>query len=256
MVTARTVAATFTAAALTAFLTPPSAHAAEYDRPCGRIRAGSANVVVLGDSTGNERHEWVYLTAQRLARKYPAATVRYSPWGLASGRYLPSTVVHRGTASAVMHVWNASAAGQSSRYHTVRLNRMLPKNTALVLVSHGHNEDKNYTDPAAPYPADAARWRSQYEALTSAVRAARPSARICVVLQNPKTAPRTTMAERNSVYRSVAAARGYGVTDVHATFVSHVGWQVRWMTDATHPNAAGQRAWAARVDAQVVDGRP
>lgn len=241
--------ATAALATATVLAGPAPVQAAEYTRPCARIPAKTANVVVLGDSTGNERYEWPYLTAVRLSQKFPAATVRYSIWGPASGRYLPSVVVRRGSGSVTMHVWNASAPGKSTAYHAARLGSMLPKAATLVLVSHGHNEDVGQPGP------DAVRWRQQYETLTSRVRAARPGARICAVLQNPQLLT-SVQAERNAVYRQVAAGRGYGVTDVHAVFTGRVGWQAGWMADNKHPNAAGQKAWAARVQTQIIDGRP
>lgn len=58
----------------------------------------SASWGVIGDSTGNAPDEWVYLTAQWFATRYPALTVKYHLWNDATQRYDQPTTIQLGAA--------------------------------------------------------------------------------------------------------------------------------------------------------------
>jgi hypothetical protein len=60
------------------------------------IESGTINVV--GDSTGNDSNEWVWLLAQSLAAKYPAYTVDHSLWNTTKQNYDPRSRIQAGTA--------------------------------------------------------------------------------------------------------------------------------------------------------------
>jgi hypothetical protein len=57
----------------------------------------SAALQVLGDSTGNEPTEWVYLLAQWLGTQYPRYAVRHRLWNDSTQTYDAPTVVSAGT---------------------------------------------------------------------------------------------------------------------------------------------------------------
>lgn len=65
-----------------------------------KLRRGLENcaLAVLGDSTGNDTFEWVYLTAQNLAAKYPAHTVQHRLWNDTNQNYDAATTIQTGTA--------------------------------------------------------------------------------------------------------------------------------------------------------------
>lgn len=44
-------------------------------------------IFVIGDSTGNDTDEWVYLLGQKIATKFPGYNVKYTKYDDASGRY-------------------------------------------------------------------------------------------------------------------------------------------------------------------------
>jgi hypothetical protein len=58
----------------------------------------SVAVQIIGDSTGNGTDEWVHLTAQWLATKYPAYRVTHRIWDPASQDYLAPIVIQPGPA--------------------------------------------------------------------------------------------------------------------------------------------------------------
>jgi hypothetical protein len=70
---------------------------------------GPLRLVVQGDSTGNATDEWVYLTAQAMAAKYPAHTHNYRLWDDTTQQYLQPTLLATGT-SGLAHVLTGSAA--------------------------------------------------------------------------------------------------------------------------------------------------
>lgn len=241
-----------------AFIALPAS--AAVDQPCHPITTPGSNsradIVVMGDSTGDATDEWVYKLTEKLLARYPAAEIRYTSWSKSSEAYHTSTQLRPPTSSTAptIQVWNASASGQSSRYHLARLSKMLPKVVSLMIVSHGHNEDKNYVSPYTPYPADDARYREQMENLTTQAEALRPVSQVCLQLQNPRINEPTIQAQRIVQYRSLADEYGYGVTDIHSLYTNYASWQTQWMEDSTHPNVAGEIAWADRTGRQIING--
>lgn len=54
------------------------------------------SITVLGDSTGNETTEWVYLLTNWLATKYPAYGIRYRLWDDATQEYSAASLIRTG----------------------------------------------------------------------------------------------------------------------------------------------------------------
>ena len=102
----------------------------------------NVNIVVLGDSTGNDGNEWVYLFAQEMAVKYPAYTVNYYLWNNTTLVYDLVTVVQNGTDSHSLNIWNSSIVSTIT-YSAIRIKfkeKVIIPNPDLVLISYGHNE--------------------------------------------------------------------------------------------------------------------
>jgi hypothetical protein len=64
----------------------------KYPLPLGPSAMSQA-ITVLGDSTGNETTEWVYLLAQRIGQKYPNHAVCWSLWDDVNERYGARTFI-------------------------------------------------------------------------------------------------------------------------------------------------------------------
>lgn len=62
-----------------------------------RMSNGSINVAVLGDSTGNQTNEWVYLAAQSLGTNFPALRVNYYLWASNTTNYDAAIQIQAGS---------------------------------------------------------------------------------------------------------------------------------------------------------------
>ena len=62
-----------------------------------KTKSGSAQLTVLGDSTGNETTEWVYLSAQKLAARYPHLRIVYRLFSDATQSYGAKTIIAEGS---------------------------------------------------------------------------------------------------------------------------------------------------------------
>lgn len=225
--------------------------AANAARFLGRLRAnlGDVSWLVLGDSTGNETTEWVYLTAQILASRYPTYTVIYHLWDASGGAAYDTgtsatpVTLQTGTGSNTLHVWNCSVAGSACTY--VRGSRwaaaVLATNPDLVVINYGHNEG-SLAGGLTPET-----WRTQMAALTESVTEAFPLAELSLIMQNPRGDGTPDPERRALAYRDLAAQRGYGVIDVQAAFLAQPSLSALIQGDNLHPNSLGEQVWAAEV---------
>lgn len=74
-----------------------------------RSSASPARFCVMGDSTGNETDEWVYLTAQALAAAFPSHTHNHRFWNDTTQQYDQPTVLATGSAG-LRHIDTGAAA--------------------------------------------------------------------------------------------------------------------------------------------------
>lgn len=196
------------------------------------------SMLVVGDSTGNETTEWVYLLAGQIADDWPTWTVLYRLWNDGAGAYDSAVTIQTGTGSRTLTIYNASVAGFTSdswlgsRADTA-LYALDPK---LVVISLGHNEQI----------IAAELWHGRYVALTESISDRLPGADLLTILQNPATA-NTRQQERAEIYREIATRRGYGLIDVQQAFLDTPSWQTALIADGIHPNTAGSQLWAATV---------
>lgn len=186
------------------------------------------NVLVLGDSTGEEVGEFPFAAAERLAPMYgrPVTVHRWS-----DGRGYPDKVDVPGQGNARIHIWNGSAAGSVASYAEGNLDAMAPVNMDLVIVNYGHNY---------PGPEQADEGLSSLLALLKDKLGAPP---VLVVLQNPHYPESESSAAISGRLRSIATSGGYGIVDVYQAFKDYGGYDAL-LSDALHPNAAGSQLWA------------
>lgn len=194
----------------------------------------NADMLVVGDSTGNETSEWVYLFITDLAAQYPSHTFQYRLWNDGTQTYDAATTIATGAGTRTVTLWNASIAGATTQsWQGTRITPAILATPAdVVLISLGHNEQP-----------DVGSWRGRYLSLTETISTRKPTTPLILIGQNPATA-NTLQAQRIEVYRDIAARRGYGFIDAHHAFVEAGG---NLTVDGIHPTAAGSRLWADTV---------
>lgn len=193
----------------------------------------------LGDSTGNEVTEWIYLLAVSIAADWPRWTVVYRLWNDGTLAYDAPITVQTGTGSRTLTIYNASVAGfttddwQGSRA-AAAIYALTPD---LMVLSLGHNEQILGADL----------WHSRYVALTESLTEGLPSADLLLVMQNPESA-NTYQQQRWDVYREIAARRGYGLVEVGQAFLdTDPALTSLLLGDGIHPNATGSALWRDTV---------
>jgi lysophospholipase L1-like esterase len=141
--------------------------------------ASDVNIVVAGDSTGDEPDEWVFLLTLELARLYPGYNINYYLWNRRNPGW-PSTpwVIQQGApGNHALNVWNMSVSGTRENYGlTYAESVIVPKQPDLLFVSYGHNDG-----------ADTDRFRWGIQSLVETVAAQSPQTEILLIAQNPET---------------------------------------------------------------------
>lgn len=217
------------------------------------IGLDDVSVLVLGDSTGNETIEWVYLWLQQFAKFFPAYTVTYHLWdsgdtGYDVGAAPAAIVVQTGTGAKNLHLWNMSVAGAGTPYSfgAKWATAIVPTNPDLVIINLGHNE--------GPIASGVMNWRFRYVALTEAITEEFPNASVTCIFQNPAVA-NTDQQSRTIIYRQLIAERGFGIIDVQRAFLnSREGYVAYTKVDGIHPTTSadasspnGSVLWANTV---------
>lgn len=211
----------------------------------------NANIVVLGDSTGNETYEWVYLLAQKLGELYPTHTVNYRLWDNTTKSYGTPVTIRNGTGGNVLNIWNASVSGQNL-YYPLQYNfkeQVIIPNPDLVIISHGHNEGNLTTT------LEVDNQRTRYFLLTQQITNFIPNVPIMLIAQNPQVG-NTVQKKRVPIIAKVASIGGYGFVNVHDTFLKIPNWESTLMGDSVHPSIEGSKVWLNEVMKQFnyVDG--
>lgn len=201
-----------------------------------RIKASIAGtqpltISVLGDSTGNERGEWVDLWARHLA-KYGTVTVHF--WDPKGEYYHPKTETYPGPERPIV-IWDGAMPGANAQYGMDNLDELQPEKPSFVIMNYGHNQGKDGAS-ALVWQLSASiedKWGKLIDE--------------AVTLQNP-----SMNARANFSARSVADLQGYAlrfgrpVIDVHTAF-QKAGNLPSLLQDDVHPNPAGSRLWADTV---------
>jgi lysophospholipase L1-like esterase len=198
----------------------------------------NASIAVLGDSTGNDANEWVYLLTQALGARFPAYTVKYSLWSDGTKSYPAPSTITTGSGANTLTVYNGSVAGMNTHYalgsNFAAIVRDLQPD--LVFINYGHNQG-----------TEVDRWAPEYLALTEGVNLDCGGAGIVCILQNPQT-DNNYQALRRSAYMRLIQQLGYGAIDVYQAFIDYgTAWSTDLMTDTIHPNAAGSQLWVNEV---------
>lgn len=194
------------------------------------MQAPGADVVVLGDSTGDDDGEWVQLWARSLGSERGAELL---VWGAGADRYDSPEAL--GGVAADVTVWNGSVSGSRASYALERLDRMLPDGADLVLLSYGHNHT---VDDVA-----------EVSALIEAVQRRAPGAVVVVVLQNPQVGD-ANAAVREAV-ATLAAAQDVATIGVDEAFLEDGRPLEALLVDLVHPSDEGSQVWARTVESAL-----
>ena len=199
-------------------------------------------MLVQGDSTGNEKTEWVYLTAQFLASQFPEYSVKYYLYNSANNNYDAPESITIGTGANVLHVYNSSVAGSSALYFTGhRKTASLAGNEYdLIIQNFGHNQ-------ASESSLNIITFRL-IESVSQLI-ADNPDSEIVLTLQNIDTSLEVFSARQVQATKTVAELFGLGVLDVRSVFRyrQKKGSLANYMGDVVHPNVKGSKLWAKVV---------
>lgn len=198
----------------------------------------SRTILVIGDSSGDERGEWVNLWSQDLATN---RKVTYHQWDSDAG-FTASPKVY-GTSKDFgsdkpIAIWNLSYLGVEADYAQNLID--VPATPDAVIISVGHDRDLKALDRAIGSTIDAVdeRWGEVPVAL---------------VLQNPSTGSEARSQEAAVFHvRSLATKYGVPVIDAHAAFLE-AGDLENLLLDGRRPNERGSRVWADAVTAALTD---
>ena len=190
---------------------------------------------VLGDSTGNGDHEWVYLVAESLSSEYDRQ-VTIHDWDDRMNEYGSEHTVGDGPNAAIT-IWNSSASGQSPDYQLRYLAAAYPEPADLVIVNHGHNASSEFVMTTSIA-------RLIFEVNNAFV--ARPA--VAVTLQNPRTDDTAEIQESVvAALREQYSEGDYSLIDVYSAFDKNdLGSTLG--DDGRHPTEAGEKVWASAVE--------
>ncbi|HEY8702441.1 MAG TPA: SGNH/GDSL hydrolase family protein [Arthrobacter sp.] len=185
------------------------------------------NVVILGDSTGDDLDEFPFLAAEQL-RSAHGRTVSVHRWMDGKG-YSGEFTASGGNAQ--IHIWNGSVAGTTATYGASNLAAMAPAGADLVIVNYGHN----YADPSQA--------KDGVSRLLEKIDERFGTPPVLVVIQNPRNPETPQSLAVVEQLRALAATRGYEVVDVYKAF-KETGDVRPLLLDDIHPSPAGSRLWA------------
>ena len=187
------------------------------------------SIVVVGDSDGDETDEWVFIVADTIARRGRAVTV--NSWSMTELAYVTSRRLAPFEGPPVT-IWNASAVNGGAAYSLRHLEAMVPSQSDLMIINHGHIE--NTADQAL------SGIRRIVQSSTSALTA--------VVLQSPVVGPRSdSQREISAAVRSWFEFSDVALIDVESAFLSAPPTPALISVDGLHMTNEGQMVWGAKV---------
>lgn len=204
--------------------------------------SADTNIMVIGDSTGDETNEWVYLFAEWVATQHPTHGVEYRAYNDTGGAYDPPITLSTGSGANKIKFWNGSISGKSprdfmgDRFATAIQSVPMP---ALIIWNHGHNV---MTASATPN-GDA--WVTPF---LERVHLQFPSAALAVTAQNPRRNNDAYAPVRDFWAALVADKPGSLLLEPYADFIA-AGKPASWYIDDIHPNLAGEMVFVERAKA-------
>lgn len=196
------------------------------------------NILVIGDSTGNDSAEWVYLFGQWLGATYPTHSVSYRLWDDVGNVYAAAVALDTGTGANTIRIWNASVAGAVPELLTgSKFAAAIASTTPVAVIwNHGHNLTGLHDSEL----------RGRFMGPMEDVRAAFPSAPQIMLIQNPRRDD-ALYDQIATAIRAVSALRGDVATvDVKSLFDAQ-NKAPSLYADSVHPSAAGSALFLQAV---------
>ena len=197
-----------------------------------KLASGEPSVAVgiSGDSTGNEKWEWVYETFARLAESF-GYTLDYRLYVDGVGYKAQKSLVGGGK---LLTVYNCSVPGKTYNYILSggrNVSSVFPEPLDLLVTSYGYNHlrEKDFG--------------SMLRKTIEAVKVKYPDAEVAVVVQPTKASSDPDSLgsfERGLSARLMAIQNGHKVIDVASGFRGNPHLV---SADGIHPNRDGQAVW-------------
>jgi lysophospholipase L1-like esterase len=200
--------------------------------------AADANIVVFGDSTGDEITEWVFALGERFAARYPSYRINYYLWNDRQRQWpaSPAVLQEGDPGGHALNIWNMSVSGTYENYPLQFVNGpIISRHPDLVLVNYGHNDG-----------AETVRFRWGVETLVQTILAEAPATDIALIAQNAQVG-NTYQQAREAELRLLAGQDHLGFIDVLQTFAATGNPAAYLESDGIHPTAGGQQFWATIV---------
>jgi len=232
-----------------------------------KLDQGLENVTisVIGDSTGVgnglafTQKRWPYRFGEMLAAAYPAYTVRWKPWNIATPGYDSWATVQTGTGTGNagapfnIDIYNGSASGKDPAYSQGNLlgsNGLMPYGIMpdLIFINHSHNMGTTVDANSVNY--------ALYSLVRDALRWYNPNAAVVVFGQNPSaliagsgmTPSPVQHQQRQTRIAELCGTEGWGFININRTFLQDPNWLTNLINpDGVHPNDAGSILWAKTI---------
>lgn len=221
-------------AAATTTATPPDQEVLERARALLQ-REERTVVLVLGDSTGNDRGEWTFRWAEQLAATRPTWIAPWNEWtedGYVEAEPLSGEDQGGEDSLGEVLVLSGQQTGAPAEYAASRIEQLVPETPDLVILNLGHNNGAE--DVAEGLTAT-------LEALQEQVGEDVP---VLVTLQQPQVEDQA--ADVREAVAAWADEEGLPTIDVAARFLEE-DEPGALLLDAVHPNDAGSALWAEVV---------
>lgn len=221
--------------------------------------AADVNILIIGDSTGDEAHasvaaggKWPYRFAQWLTAQHATHSVSFRHWNDAGSNYSAATYTATGSGGNTIRIWNASIGGSQATH--VMGSKFAAAITAaapnLVIFNHGHNGTEALGAEAV---------EGQWIAAVEMVQLAFPGVPVAAFLQNPQ---RDTSDYELRYLRWLGIAadkRDLTLINAYGRFIA-AGKASSLYADNVHPSYAGQTlmlgaltdAWQASLSMPVM----
>lgn len=187
-------------------------------------------VLVLGDSTGNDRGEWTFRWAEALAGTRPTWIAPWNEW--TEDGYIDPVTLGTDQDGGTLTLYVGHQSGAGAAYPVERLETLVPEEPDLVILNYGHNDTVDSVGSGTADTLDALRRRFGAELP------------VVVTLQQPQADDAN--AEVRSALADLAADEGLPTIDVAAAFEA-TGDPAALLADAVHPDEDGAALWARTV---------
>lgn len=202
--------------------------------------SGDACILVVGDSTGNEQTEWIYLYASWLANQFPKYTVNYYMWGATS--YAAPVIIQSGTGTNSLDIYNASVAGSKpNKFAGANFKAAvvdIPR-VDLFILNHGLNLIISSTRDQYFFRTP------EYLEFIASVTQIHDGCGVVMMAQNPRRDDDNYQVVYNAII-DAASVINSDVSNAYLKFIAE-NKNPALYADNVHPNSAGQQLFLSAI---------